>query len=1315
MANYDASDITTDEQAALDQIKEETEAAVKYDIAAKNAKDPVTKEAMEHNKKDELQHAGLMGAVAVKENPEDKDEMMKGVDEMDNFLKKSISQCVRERRERGSTELFAKADTVSSDSGKVNIISSLGGMSLESFIKAYYGMPFDPTFVPGKNRHGYYFLNNDQIEENITGQKPKNDVDLPEYLKNTSDDDLDGDEKDIDEHLKDKAKDKAKAESKDKKDIDAALLKKIYDQSTGTLDENIINLLRNEKVPPEDIRRAILKDAFSNLPQVDDEAAVSDWVDNLDERSAKALLYAMENGSRVGPLSSVLVNPNGISGLSGYYDKGYMSPNDMKSGYEIPEDDEGMAAYLPHSLNVINDLKLRDANLRSIKNALEKEGYGQAFIDAVDNKRKSISSLLGDHSDVQMWDRALKNAGGEFYPQDLFKKIEDQFGADVAKKLASGQYSSKNLRDIKSGDASLYDTMSGIMKPTFESSPLYNALRSGATLDNFMDMYNHIQKYPKAYRAAKGPESKVWDVLSKGGVEYDPEKDKAIQEYVDSSRGPEEEQYLIDALFDGDNSNPLIDDVIDTLSNMTTLEGTPKWSMVDSNARDLSQLYNRDFNRRRNAVEIPQMLSYIARNKVNGIAPDKLEFIKTQLENLQNKQKSELNFKDPDYLKLKDQVFKADEDVSYPDNRIEWERSNWNEDAIKEMDKPQSLAELKERQRYDQDIEVDPELVRKFNENRDELLKEGRKQIDQSTHDPELANNLLKYLKRIDRDGSYYKDAKKNLEALRTGNKGYAMANLLNDPKFTSLISQYAADTVTPEGDLDDNGKKDRETFLSTAGKDAGLLYDPKNAPLRELLDMYGLAFNGQGLSTNDLLERLGFGKDNKGFALDKVLDKDMLAYLVNKNGGSNVTGSLNTVQDIVSALPKTTVNGNEVFKGIDLGFLDDTDPDYAKSREAVQALTGAMSTWNRLKATKDRSGALPDYKQKQLDELEANIPKWFNNLMKGEGEIWSSPLGSYDASSVAWKRGTPDEIYDRFAGSIRSIPTEGQMSRWKWDPTIDISKYNVDFDTTQDINMLRGYNNKKDASNRILQIASAILGPIGAESVPRAYTDKELERFANGEKEYNLPANVLSRVIQSPSSIGRGYGGDAIVWKDLQGEDMDALAEKMENLYSEFIDSGAKPGDSRFVKQIPNVPLEYQGEFDYDKAFDELKSTPPVEIAGDIKDVVSEADAQVGGSPKASKTEAKESKAETVKTPEKQKSAKTMPTAASADIQAVYKSATACTRVRIRSDADDLPDDTGLTMKDIREPTPRNDAEGSKVIQMSTSELMKSRMKRRY
>ena len=52
MADYTASDITTDEQAALDQVKEETEAAVKYDIAAKNAKDPVTKEAMEHNKKD---------------------------------------------------------------------------------------------------------------------------------------------------------------------------------------------------------------------------------------------------------------------------------------------------------------------------------------------------------------------------------------------------------------------------------------------------------------------------------------------------------------------------------------------------------------------------------------------------------------------------------------------------------------------------------------------------------------------------------------------------------------------------------------------------------------------------------------------------------------------------------------------------------------------------------------------------------------------------------------------------------------------------------------------------------------------------------------------------------------------------------------------------------------------------------------------------------------------------------------------------------------------------------------------------------------
>ena len=90
MANYTASDITTDEQAALDQIKEETEAAVKYDIAAKNAKDPVTKKAMEHNKKDEIEHAGLMGAVAVRENPENKTDMMAGVKELDKIKTETV-------------------------------------------------------------------------------------------------------------------------------------------------------------------------------------------------------------------------------------------------------------------------------------------------------------------------------------------------------------------------------------------------------------------------------------------------------------------------------------------------------------------------------------------------------------------------------------------------------------------------------------------------------------------------------------------------------------------------------------------------------------------------------------------------------------------------------------------------------------------------------------------------------------------------------------------------------------------------------------------------------------------------------------------------------------------------------------------------------------------------------------------------------------------------------------------------------------------------------------------------------------------------
>ena len=71
-----------------------------------------------------------------------------------------------------------------------------------------------------------------------------------------------------------------------------------------------------------------------------------------------------------------------------------------------------------------------------------------------------------------------------------------------------------------------------------------------------------------------------------------------------------------------------------------------------------------------------------------------------------------------------------------------------------------------------------------------------------------------------------------------------------------------------------------------------------------------------------------------------------------------------------------------------------------------------------------------------------------------------------------------------------------------------------------------------------------------------------------------------------------------------------------------------------------------------------------------------------------------------------------------------IEKSATTskCSRVRRRSDADDLPDDVGgLTMKDLKEPTIRDDANGSEVkhmgdsvIKKSTSELMKERFNRR-
>lgn len=127
MANYSASDITTDEQSALDQVSEETSAAVKYDIAAKKAKDPATRDAMIHNKNDEIEHAGLMGKVAAEENPEVKEKMMDGVKEYDSIVKKSISQCIKDRvSEKGL---------------------STPGVFTESFKRKLYAN--DNQFVPG--------------------------------------------------------------------------------------------------------------------------------------------------------------------------------------------------------------------------------------------------------------------------------------------------------------------------------------------------------------------------------------------------------------------------------------------------------------------------------------------------------------------------------------------------------------------------------------------------------------------------------------------------------------------------------------------------------------------------------------------------------------------------------------------------------------------------------------------------------------------------------------------------------------------------------------------------------------------------------------------------------------------------------------------------------------------------------------------------------------------------------------------------------------------------------------------------------------
>lgn len=1259
MANYTASDITTDEQAALDQIKEETEAAVKYDIAAKNAKDPVTKEAMEHNKKDEIEHAGLMGAVAVRENPEDKSDMMAGVKELDDiktetaeesFIKKSISQCIREKQGRmsspGTFESFEKGKASGIDPNITNRQALKDIARLETGRlpnkPLYNGNDEDKGLLPERFRRLSYnpmgmlmrlALGLGEYQPPVKGGRGKTDVfENEKYTdEDISDVKTDREKRVADTELaEDEGAEEAPAEKRSEKekklDLTPSVARMLGLLSRDYSSKDIPIAKRGDKASNDALRawRSGLGSAIMDLIRGTDSSDLSD---------------------------RMLSSQKWAQPYLGAYSMGDTSDNE-----KVPYD-WGTPAFSTYEMDPSSLGSRYNDAVRMIDtiDKLRAQADGN-FAEALDGLKRDWMKYLRKVSGAIGWDLAARNEKTDEYdarahPIDdaVIAEFGKRFGPERAELLKAGGLNTADMTD---------DEKNYLAPLAFDAVAKNDFWRNHAGGFNFDDMMNYYNFITKAgAESAPKPESPaaadiIKEIMGKSTNFKDDEgAAKLLESLIDAEGGRDKiAEYIKGLKLDPIRTSTrtselanLLSDVRKKMKESTPAEEKPAPAMRGPRAQ---WMYNKGPVSERNKRSAQDILDYAAERGIE-LSDELIKGLKHTAQTGDTKDK-----KDPNALDI------------FGDSRIKG--------ILKDMETPDPISEdyvKKQRERAE---------LERMKMDADE---EARKAIDNAPSKADQAD--------YGTDENYTPPSVEDI----TGQFEDFYNKATSDPELVSQLMEYI-----PEGN---------ETVYNTARKQLSNIGRGFYSDLPEFMD------SGVGRKAiMDMYRDLGYDFD-EAYPLDQGPNRELLSQLTADGKFFNMRGQ--DEASLIDFLAGDKTAGDDDEEDDMLG--DDKEKEFnpAKIKGAV---TGEMAD------------LLRDYMQ-------------YDKALK------TGKFGDFELTDdlVAELTAGKKDLADRM-----NVLIEEQNKPSMADVYYDVSAA----DTTG-----RGLYGKKkqiegseDYNARKAKIAQDILGNIPLNflsmRVPVAYSPKTIEKYK--DQDWFDPKSGTTSVFDR---MMRVYGGrdeyGRPIWNHPKKGDLDQI----EGNVKKFLELIGDYGKMEFAAPTGNVGADAKKLAQYQKV-DADRMTENAAYIDSVYPLLNQAffnglnidnfgitenesgfglgDApddkdkfynaymgKMGKEPEAAEEAVKEEVAQEAAPAEILEEEEIIEPEKVAE--PIKRSATEskCTRVRRRSDADDLPDDTGLTEKDLKEPTIHSDANGSSVkhmgdsvIKKSISELMKERMSRR-
>ena len=1187
------ADKLTDEQSAWNQISNEADAVVEYEVAADNAKDPKTREAMLHNARDEKEHVGLMARVANEQNPETKKDVQKGYDEYDHFIKKSISQCLKERRERGTTEIFQKASIDNDQLERRDILlrkklarpgyERMDDSNREEYYERTSG-PYksvDPQYL-GNDPFGYYYIM-DKMRQALFGK--------------------DGGVRSIDLGGSENFSDRGAISEDDKYAIDEEL--------------------RGLTAPRADfdtLRKIIIKEAFEHPPDVNDKKEMDMWVNNLHTQLANLSFDAMDGKiDGWGKYAGLLMNIPGMT-LRGkeaegsttpawgrrYFKTNYKRPIDIIKGYnKMGASDKSAKWVLSESINRINDLRAMVMNLM-VAEDLAKKDYARlemasgeegsrtaeqikaladkkALVDKITAKKSDVNKLLLKYLNAQLTDRILS--------KDPREEIE---------------------QDLRNGQPSAV-------------SDLYKFIEHPPS-------YTEVFGEPKIKSQFRSARSPFWtaaiDILGEPPSKEDAEKMVNAIEAYKSAKNEDEAYMRLPAVLDSlkwanlstDEAGEFLDLVMSVPTGDTSKGGfTPK--SKPTNAIDYSTWYLKQMIREQNKEKAAHMLAYIAKGRGNpekgipadekiaeelkAIDPVKLDQLEIQLKEMYANGElaydgDELDFDsvndriytDDDYKTLERLAFQPDNGVPYPEPSPE---SQWNLDANDAVDNPKDADKdpdpmepfllPADRQAREEQRKaaywgnLDPEVFSAIDEDttdsvREDLNSRYYEVLKKVKNDPELADNLIKFIGDKenglgDSEFSRYGGLVKKLAKVRAGD-GFAMPNLYRDIDLAYVLGRYS-------------GLSDEELENLGVGIDIDHrrpFFDPSNAQLRTKVQ----GFNGLGVNMDQLYELSGAPRIQSRQISSASKDIDDIMKLNEMLGGR----------------VETDEEGNrKIIPGkIDISRLDPTVKGYNDSVQAAKMVNGRLGIY----ALLPTEGAAD------------KVFESFRNFMSKDN-AWTANGPGFKDYGAAGKK---------FYNDLESDIENAENHPWYNEQLEEgIENKNISRGSSRVVNSLEGLLEWKDLMHRANIAMDTIFGDDVMHEFPRAHVEKDLKNRGEG-KRYDTVTNLASRLTSD--IVGRGdafiNGGDDVMngvfkYRPKSKARLNEFVSTIEPIAEKF--QTATPEERAvLLSKIPGLPKELGGAFTDEELEENISQSRFDEalamLYGDNPDVIKDIKAKITG-----------------------------------------------------------------------------------------------------